>query len=746
MRKIVYIILLLIINQYITAQTNISGTVKDKNTGEKLMGVNIYIPELQQGTITNENGFYQIKHLPRGNFKIQFSFIGYAKIIQTINISDKPLILNIAMQEETVLAEEIVVSGGSYSTQHENAIKIESLNAEKLKMADSPSFIEAIAQTPGVDMISKGQGIATPVIRGLSLSNVLMLNNNVRMENFQFSENHPFMINESGVERVEIIKGPASLLYGSDAIGGVINIIDEKPPVAGKLEADANINYYFNTQGINSDIGIKSTTKNNWFWIVRTGLKSHADYYEAEGIQVPNSRYNTQFAKFNTGIIKSFGKFNIRYNYDKMQLGLTVPPVIDITKDNTHNNEFWYQDLSNHSISSNNTLFIKENKLEFNLAFQQNNRKLMGSEQTPVFKLVDMKLNTFNYEIKSYFDLPAGIQLISGIHGMNQQNTNNEAPDHVLPNYTMNDLSFYSLLKYDWAHKFNIQFGLRYDLRFINIPEQLKSGEANETNYLQLLKTNYDNLNGSLGMTYRLNEQLLLRTNIATAYRTPNIAELTQDGIHGTRYEQGNRNLGSQKSIEYDFSMHYHTHNFMFDIAAYYNQLSNYIYLAPTNDTIADGTKIYRYAQNNANIYGLETGVSYQNNSLASKISYAYVRGQQENGQNLPFIPQNKINGNISWKKTNTSFTKELKLNVSATYAFKQIHPAMFETETNEYFLLNSSLSIKLPLKIHQINLKIFVNNILDKKYFDHLSTLKDLAYYNIGRNAGLSIRYIFRN
>ncbi len=746
MRKILYIISLLILNQYIIAQTSISGTVIDKNTGEKLPGVNIYIPELQKGTITDKTGFYQINRLPNGIFKIQYSFVGYSKVIKTINVNDKSLTLNISMQEESILAEEIVVSGGSYSTQHENAIKIESLSAEKIKMADSPSFIEAIAQTPGVDMISKGIGIATPVIRGLSLSNVLMLNNGIRMENFQFSENHPFMVNESGVDRVEIIKGPASLLYGSDAIGGVINIIDEKPLVAGKLQADANINYYSNTQGINSDIGIKSTTKNDWFWMIRTGIKSHEDYHGGAEQQVPNSRFNTAFLKLNTGINKSYGKFNIRYNYDKMQLGLTVPPAIELTQGNSRVNDFWYQDLSNHFIASNNTLFIKESKLELNLAFQQNNRKLMGSEQTPFFKLVDMKLNTFNYELKSYFDLPVGAQLITGIHGMNQQNTNINAPDHVLPDYTMNDISFYSLMKFDSIDKFNIQFGLRYDFRFITIPEQLKSGEPNEINYLKLLKTNYDNLNGSLGLTYRLNKQLLLRANIATAYRTPNIAELTQDGIHGNRYEQGNRNLVPQKSIEYDFSMHYHNRHFMFDLAAYYNQIKDYIYLAPTNDTSDAGTKIYRYNQRNANIYGIETGISYQKNWLSSKISYAYLRGKQKSGQNLPFIPQNKIKGNISFKKDEIYFVKEPKLNISATYAFKQIHPAMFETKTNDYFLLNSSFNFVLPGKKHQMIMKIFVNNVFDKKYYDHLSTIKDLGYYNTGRNIGIGLRYKFEN
>ncbi len=742
MRKIIFFIFILLLNHSLLAQISLSGIVTDKNTGEKLPGVNIYIPELQKGSITNDKGYYQFKHLPKGNFKIQYSFVGYSKIIKTVNITQNPVVLDIAMQEESILAEEIVVSGGSYSTQHENAIKIESLSAEKLKMADSPSFIEAIAQIPGVDMISKGSGIATPVIRGLSLSNVLMLNNGVRMENFQFSENHPFMVNEAGVDRVEIIKGPASLLYGSDAVGGVINIIDEKPPVNGKLNTDAGINYFANTQGVNADIGLKASTKNDWFWMVRSGIKKHADYYQAEEKQVPNSRFNTAFFKINTGINKSYGKFAIRYNFDRMKLGLTIPPAIELINDNEYENKVWYQDLTNHFLASNNSLFVKQTKFEFNLAFQQNNRKLLGSELTPVFTLVNMQLNTFNYELKSYFNLSSKIELITGFHGMYQQNTNNNAPDHVLPDYTMKDASLYALFKHEASKKLNIQFGLRYDWRFIDVPRQLKTGEPNETDYLQNLNTDYGNLNGSFGTTYHLSKQLLLRANIATAYRTPNIAELTQDGAHGNRYEQGNRNLVAQKSIETDLSMHYHTKHFIFDIAGFYNQINDYIYLAPTSDTSLTGLKIYRYTQNNAHILGMETGIAYQKSYFASKISYAYVRGVQENNENLPFIPQNKINMNLDFNKTDIAYFNNVKFRVSVVYAFAQTQPAMFETETPDYFVLNSSLNFSVKMKKQVVSFKIFVNNILDKQYFDHLSTLKDLGYYNIGRNTGIAIRY----
>lgn len=740
MNKIIYLFIITALSYNMAAQGEISGKITNKASGEAIPGVTVYIPEIQKGTVTDENGIYLLKNLPTGTFKLRFSFIGYATVIKAVDLSDKKIKLDIQLSESDILSEEVVVSGGSYSAQHENAIKIESLSAKELETANSASFIESIAQSPGVDMISKGTGIATPVIRGLSLSNILLLNNGIRMENFQFSEDHPFMINEAGVDRVEIIKGPASLLYGSDAIGGVINIIDEKAATNNKIQADFGTSYNGNTKGVNADLGIKGTKK-DFFWIVRGGTKTHADYIDGSGQHVPNSRYNTASVKVNMGINKNYGKFSLRYNFDKMKLGLTVPPAINLVQDNTRKNDFWYQDLSNQLIASRNVIFINQTKTEINIAFQQNLRKLQGSDLTNAFTLVDMRLGTISYELKTYLPLRENNQLIIGFQGMNQQNKNFEAPEHVLPDYSMNDISGFGILQLKPTEKFNAQIGLRYDMRFLDIPWQT-NGEDKDVDGLN---TDFSNLNGSVGMTYHLLKTLLLRANFASAYRAPNIAELSQDGVHDNRYEQGDKNLVPQKSYEADLSMHYHLKKLTFDLAGYYNRINNYLYLSPTSDTSETGMEIFRHVQQNAKIYGMETGIAYRPVKwFSTKASYAYVLAEQEDGENLPFIPQNKIREDIAFSKDKIGFLDNISLGASAVYAFEQNKPAMFETNTDAYFLLNSSISFDMKINKQQLNVKFFANNLLDETYIDHLSTLKELNYYNIGRNMGISVRFLF--
>ena len=399
--SIILIILLSIINQQGFTQNIIKGKVTDKTTNEAMPFADVYIPEHNKGTLTDEKGEFILTNLPKGEFKIRFSYVGYKTVIKTGFAENTETILNVEMETAVLQAEEVVISGGTYSTQHENAVKIELIKSKEIASAGTPTFIEALAGMPGIDMIAKGTGVAKPVIRGLSGTNILMLNNGVKMENFQFSENHPFIIDEFGIDRIEIIKGPASLLYGSDAVGGVINVIKEKPAPTGKILGDYNMQYHSNTQGVVSNLGIKGSSE-SIFWGLRGGIKNHTDYRDGNDDYIPNTRFNEYSFKANVGINKSFGLFRLYYDYNQPKLGMCVGDAVPLITENGRENKFWYQDLTNHIISAGNTLFFRKYKLDLNASYQMNNRKLQTDENMPFFKMVDMDMNTFSYEVKTY--------------------------------------------------------------------------------------------------------------------------------------------------------------------------------------------------------------------------------------------------------------------------------------------------------------------------------------------------------
>jgi len=728
----------------LTAQYEVAGKISDE-TGNPLPGANIYIPELQIGISADKKGNYVISNVRPGKYKLQFSYIGYETRIFDLEIANKNVIVDIELHECSFQSQEVVISGGRPSSQHENAIKIETINISNIQISGTPSLMESVSQLPGVSMISKGYAVTTPVIRGLSTSNILVLNNGIRMENYQFSANHPYLIDEFGLEKVEVIKGPASLLYGSDAIGGVLNFIKEKPANTSTVGGDVNLQYFSNTNGLSGNLGIKGTGE-KFYWGLRGGLKSHADYLDGSGNFVPNTRFNQSSIKSFAGINTSMGIFRLYYDYIKMKPGMSVEPVIGEINKRGRKNEIWFQDLDMHMVSSKNTVFINAFKLVTNLAYQYNRRRLQGDENNPPFTQVDAKLNTLNYEIKSSYTASERSNFILSIQGMNQINKNQEAPSHVLPDFSLNDISISGLVQHDFNSDIHLQVGLRFDNRFIHVPEQeMHSHEEEGDEIFEMLDRYYGNLSGSLGITYELADHLLVRGNIASAYRTPNIAELTQDGQHGARYEQGNRDLNSQRNYEGDMSVHFHSQHFMFDVAGFYNYILQYIYLAPTADTTDDGDLIYRYSQNDAKLYGFEAMAEVLiAHDLRVKGDYSFIRGKQSNGENLPFIPQNSVNFEINWSKSNFWKFRNFYIKAGTKVIFDQDFPAPYEAYTGGYTLFDAGIGFAINIGAQILNFDIIANNIFNRNYFDHLSTLKPLGFYNPGRNISINVKIPF--
>jgi iron complex outermembrane recepter protein len=740
MKKIVFVFFVLFLFVKVNAQNQITGKVTGMNH-EALTGASVFLPELNKGTITDQAGEYVIHNVPTGKIKIQFSFMGYNTEMKTIEISQSVIRVDASLSVAVIETQEVVITGGYVTSQHENAVKIDVLKSKDIALSGTPNFMESLTRVSGVDMIAKGPGVSKPVIRGLSMNDVLVMNNGVRIENYQFSENHPLGIDDNDVERIEIIKGPASLLYGSDAIGGVINFIKEKPAPVGKILGDYRLKLHSNTLGMNNSIGIKGTSE-NIFGGLRFGHKTHADYLQGGGEYVPNTRFNEMTVNANTGYTGEIGIFKLFYDYFKQDLGMSLPVVKPLITENGHKNEIWFQDLESQIISSQNSLYLGKFKWDINAAYQNALRKLLTTTEVP---FVEMHLNTITYESKLYFPTNEKSEYIIGIQGMAQYNRNlNNRASQFLPDANINNVGFLGLAKYTLFQKLKLQGGLRYD---IYSTETYALGTEGTSGYHAPLKKDFSDLNGSLGATYRPAEKIMLRANFAKAYRVPNLSELTSNGMHGNRYEMGNAGLSPQNSFETDVSMHYHGEFLSFDLAGFYNQINNYIFISPTADTTATGTGIYRFSQTNAVLYGGEAGIHFHPASLPwlhIEGTYSSVIGKQESGDFLPFIPANKWRYEIRAERKKLGFLKKPHIKFSALTAFAQENPSPFETPTNGYTLVNLSGYSEIMVAKQTWKLSLSVNNLFDVQYYNHLSTLKPLNYYNQGRNTCLSLTIPF--
>ncbi|OFY66860.1 MAG: hypothetical protein A2Y71_11645 [Bacteroidetes bacterium RBG_13_42_15] len=724
----------------INAQTQITGRITDLK-GDPLYGASIYLPEQSIGTISNESGEFRIGNLPSGEIRIQFSYIGYNTVLKTVFLHRGTNEINISLTKAIIETQEVVVSGSFISSQHENAVKIDVLKTKNISFAGTPNFMESLTKVPGVDMIAKGQGVSKPVIRGLSMNDILILKNGVRVENYQFSENHPLGVDDNDVDRVEVIKGPASLLYGSDAIGGVLNFIKKEPAPVGEINGDYQMQMHSNTLGLNNSLGIKKSSQ-HFFAGLRISNKTHADYKQGGGNFVPNSRFNEWSVSTDAGYTGQKGTFKIFYDYFKQDLGMTVPYAIPLITSRDRKNDIWYQNLEHHMVSSQNKLYFGRFKWETNIAYQCALRRLQTTKSYP---FVEMNLGTLTYESKLYLPSDENSEYIIGIQGMSQTNRNrNNRESQFLPDADVNNIGALALIQYTILKKLKIQGGIRFDLFRT---ETYALGTPGTENFHEPVSKDISSINGSAGTTYTLNEKLMLRANFAKAYRVPNISELTSNGEHGNRYEIGNPDLKSENAYEADFSIHYHGEYLSFDLAAFCNYIHDYIFISPTSDTTVFGMIIYRFSQTDSRLYGGEAGVHIHPKTipwLHTEIVYSTVTGIQKNTDYLPFIPASKFHYEIRAEKDKIGFIQHPNISMTALTALKQKKPSPFETITNGYTIVNASIGFEIKISSQLMDIRISVNNIFDAKYFDHLSTLESLGYYNQGRNICLMLKVPF--
>lgn len=719
---------------FLNAQNKLSGIIKN-SLNEPVIGAEIYIKEPLKGTYSNENGYFEINNLPTKIITLTISSIGYETQIKEININKEENTLNIVLNELIFKMDEIIISTPFNKLQSQNVIKVEHENIASLEQKGASTLIEGMATIPGISQISTGTSIGKPVIRGLSGNRVLVYSQGVRLENQQFGDEHGLGLNDAGIESVEVIKGPASLLYGSDAIGGVLYFNPESFADENSFKADFNQKFIANTLGSSSSLGLK-TSLEKWKFLARGSFNTHSDYKIPGGERVTNSRYNE--TDFKTGISYYHDNFSsiLRYNFNKLNIGIPEEGIEFQT--DSKNLNFPKQQVFNHLWSLNSILYFKHSKLDVDLGYILNNRSEF--EDSDLANL-QMKLKTYSYNIKYHLPTIGKLETILGAQGMHQKNEN-FGEEYLIPNAVTNDFGIFGTSNYEWKSNV-LQAGIRFDYREIVTDSH---GISNEEGSFKAIDKNYKSFNASLGYKTNLNEKLILRLNTATGFRAPNLAELTSNGIHegANRYEIGNSILKTEQNIQSDINLEFKSSHLEFFISGFFNHVNNYIFISPTGDII-ENSNVYSYIQSNAKLYGGEIGLHFHPHPLDwlhFESTFETVTGKQQNGNYLPLIPANNLNNTLRFEfNINKWFNKGFTfLNISNT--FKQLNVSGFETSSDGYSLVNFGLGGNINLKNNSFRVNINANNIFDKRYISHLSRLKTDKIPNIGRNIIIGIKF----
>lgn len=733
MQRIVILIYCGLFSAWGYSQNSISGLITNIDDDAPLEQVSVYFPELEKGAITNSEGVFEINSLPSGRYKLIVSYLGFLTYTETITIPSEEL--KIALSPSVIEMEEVVVSTPFHQLQRDNVMKVEQATVAQFKKQGSITLSDGITAMAGVSSVSTGIGIGKPVIRGLSSNRVLVYAQGIRLENQQFGDEHGLGVGDAGIESVEVIKGPASLLYGSDAMGGVLYLNPEKFTLAGEIAGDVNFDFFSNTSGISTNAGIKTSSEKLKF-LARASIASHADYETGGSERVTNSRFSERDFKTGLGYQASNFKTDLRYNYTNSELG--IPEEIG-EQTTTRTPDSPFQEITSHIISLKSNLFLKKSSLEVTFGGIINDRKEFEEDEEGA--ALAMNLNTYNYNVQ--YNLPKGekLETIIGLQGMHQTNENS-GEEVLIPDAVTNDIGILATSHLHLGANHDLQFGLRYDHRNV---EGEETGAPTDEGFIAALDRKFNSFNAALGYKINLSQSLTGRINMATGFRAPNLAELTSNGVHeGTnRFEIGNPDLNNEQNFQLDIALEYKNEHIEFFANGFHNGISDYIFIEP-NGEFVDTDAVFLYKQQNAKLYGGEIGFHLHPHPLDwlhLESTFESVIGELNDGGYLPLIPANNWTNTLRVEFDN----KENKLKSSYAFltlqsVFDQNNPSEFETTTNGYSLLNVGLGGTFLIFNAPVSIRVSGNNLLNETYVSHLSRLKVDGIANIGRNFNLGV------
>jgi len=712
------------------------GDVIDAESREPIPYANIFFVELETGTTSNVEGHFVISHYPKKKIRIQVSCIGYETLQEVLDLAKLDHI-TFSLHPSHFDLQEVVVSVPLGRLQSDNVVGIERRDLKSLKNLAPMSLAETISQIPGVEQNSTGVGIGKPVIRGLSGNRIVTFAQGIRVENQQWGDEHGLGVGDVGIESVEVIKGPASLLYGSDALGGVLYFVDERYAEHNSIEGSLASRFNINTLGSSNDLGIKwhkERLKMNLFGNYGT----YADYSIQNGNSVLNSRFDQQNVKSSLGYNYKHWISNLRYSYLKNNFGLS--DTLAASDSRPRSPDLPFQRIDNHALAWENTLLTGGSRFNLILGYTGNHRsEFEESKETPI---LDMDLRTYTYNLKWYAPtFHDRIELILGSQGMDQENKN-QGEELLIPDALTRDIGGFSAVRIEWE-KIQIQGGIRLDSRRIETKD-IRS----EEDTIYAIARSFQSLNYSLGFVIP-SDSWTIRSNISTGFRAPNTSELLSNGVHeGTnRFERGNAELRSEKATQIDLSIAYQSEHLGFNLDPFFNSIQNFIYLEPDGTFLQD-VPVYDYVQRSAIYYGGEAGIHFhphQVHGMHLESNFSMVMAQDEKKEGLPLIPGMKWTTSCKLEFSGKGKLRLQDAYITFIHRFEQDRTAAFENASASYDLVNIGLSLLIGDGPRPLELNTGVRNVLNENYIDHLSRYKVYGIQNQGRDIYFGLTWKFK-
>ena len=634
---------------------------------------------------------------------------------------------------------EVVVTGITGDTRvKETPSPVSVVTPQILRSGSSTNIVGALASQPGVSEVTSGAGISKPVIRGLGYNRVIVVQDGLRQEGQQWGDEHGVEIDGASVHSAEILKGPASLMYGSDALAGVLIFHGDPVAPEGTFPTDVSAEYQSNN-GLLAYSLHHGGNRRGVVWDLRFSDRYAHAYHNSHDGFVPNSGFTERAASGMVGLNRKWG-----YSRLKLSWFHQTPGIIEGERDPEtsvlegalgYRPALPFQQVRHGKVVLDNTFRLPQGRIKALLGWQQNRRQEF--EESPDEAGLHFLLNTLNYDIKYLNETPGGWKYAFGAGGMAQA-SENKGDEYLIPAYRLFDAGLFATASRNLG-PWHLNGGLRGDVRWLHsLPLE---------NRFEDFSRNYSGITGSLGAVRALGDNVNLRLNLARGFRAPNLSELGSNGEHeGTfRYEVGNKDLRPEYSLQGDLGLDFSSRYVSGQAAVFLNRIDNYIVPAATGG-VEDGLPVFSYRATRAQLRGGEISLDFHPiHKLHLGGDFSYVHAAQQDGTPLPMIPAPRLKTEIKWE-----FSHEGKVldnayaEVEVDYTFPQNRfygVDGTETATPGYCLLNASAGTDLFLRgKKRASLYLVAGNLTDVAWQSHLSRLKYAGLFNMGRNFCLKL------
>ncbi|MEZ4722982.1 MAG: TonB-dependent receptor [Flavobacteriales bacterium] len=533
---------------------------------------------------------------------------------------------------------------------------------------------------------------------------------------------------------MEVIKGPLSILHGSEAVGGVLNLIPEQKAPAGTRTWDVGTRVQSNTHGPLLQVGHK-VNHGSWWWGVRAAAESHSDYSDGSNVRVLNSRFRGAYGMANMGFVRKRWLSENYYSFSYNQFGFIFSDLSQfLTPD-----ERWSQSMFGphhlvrlHIVSSENTVQLRKSTLKVMAGGQSNLRQ----EDEGGGKLsLQMELLSALATVRWTKPISQRTTLIVANNSSLERNTN-YGFRKLVPDAWMKESSLSAYLRHGLG-KWIVEYGAGGGWRNI---EALPTPSVNseEKDIGPFIQDRYF-ANGMAGLSWNPSRSWNLKINSSTGVRAPNLSELSSNGLHEGvyTYELGDPSLKNEQNWNTDFTVLRLGEQVHSSVSVFYNAFHNYIYLKPTAGRWY-GFPVYEFVQENATLQGGEAALYYEPTYLPGMeigASYSGLVGRLNNGDYIPYMPAQQVTPSVryAWNHPSKKWSGSVFTNVQIVAAQTLTAPAEFSTPA--YELLNAGINAQWKAKAAVYDFSVTGKNLLNEAYYDHMSRLKTFGFLNMGRN-----------